>query len=149
MTLVRRLPALLLCAGLALVACGGGGSGARTNTGESCTAASQCFSTVAPGELVGDAVCLDAVPGGYCTHGCTQDTDCCAANGECPLALAEVCAPFESTGQMDCFLSCEDADVSKSGYTDSNAYCANFASAAFICRSTGGGAKNRKVCVPG
>jgi len=97
---------------------------------------------------MGTASCLDKVPGGYCTHSCTADSDCCAVPGECPTGLAEVCGPFESTNQMVCFVSCEDADLTNAGYTDSTAYCAHFANSAFICRSTGGGAKNRKVCVP-
>jgi len=59
-----------------------------------------------------------------------------------------VCAPFESTGLLECFLSCEDAAVTASGLADSNAFCQSYANAAFICRSTGGGSKNRKVCVP-
>jgi hypothetical protein len=49
---------------------------------------------------------------------------------------------------MDCFLTCEDAAVSASGFTDSNAFCQKYGNPAFICRSTGGGAKNHKVCVP-
>jgi hypothetical protein len=146
-------PRLVSAFGLALAvivaACGADGpSAAPTNTGQSCASADQCFAGVDAGAIVGTPICLDKVPGGYCTHSCTADADCCAAPGECPRGLAEVCGPFESTGQMDCFLSCETADLQRSGYTDSNAYCAYFASSAFICRSTGGGANNRKVCVP-
>ncbi len=130
-------------------ACGDGGpSAAPTNTGQSCMNAEQCFAGVEAGAIVGTAICLDKVPGGYCTHSCTADADCCAVPGECPRGSPEVCAPFESTGQMDCFLSCEDSDLKRVGYTDGSAYCAYFASSEFICRSTGGGADNRKVCVP-
>jgi hypothetical protein len=100
------------------------------------------------GALMGDAVCLDKVTGGYCTHFCTQDSDCCAAKGECVGNHAEVCGPFESTGMMYCFLSCEDADLKNTTITDANVYCQTFASSAFTCRSTGGGALNRKVCTP-
>ena len=85
---------------------------------------------------------------GYCTHHCATDADCCALPGECPPSTSEVCAPFESTGEMYCFLSCDAAAVAAMGYTDSTAYCQVFANAAFICRSTGGGSQNRKVCVP-
>jgi len=92
---------------------------------------------------------LDRVPNGYCTHHCAADADCCAVPGECHANVAEVCAPFESTGEMTCFLSCEDADLKAFGFTDSTAFCQQYANAAFICRSTGGGSKNRKVCVPG
>jgi len=132
-------------------ACGssGGSNAPVTNTGQACTVASQCYPGIDGGSLMGgEAICLTAVPNGYCTHHCTADTDCCAVPGECPHAYAEVCGPFESTGQMDCFLSCEDADLMKAGFTDSTAYCQKFGNAAFICRSTGGGSMNRKVCVP-
>jgi hypothetical protein len=133
-----------------IAACSGNSNSAANaaNTGQSCTTAGQCFAGVDAGTLLGAPACLDKVPGGYCTHACTQDTDCCAVAGECPQALAEVCAPFESTGAMDCFLSCEDTALMKAGFTDSTAYCAKFANAAFNCRSTGGGSQNRKVCVP-
>ena len=98
---------------------------------------------------MGAAACLTQVPNGYCTHACAADTDCCAVAGECPQAHAEVCAPFESTGAMDCFLSCEADLVSRAGFTDDTTFCQKYANAAFICRSTGGGSTNRKVCVPG
>ena len=88
------------------------------------------------------------VTGGYCTHQCTADSDCCAAAGECPYSYAEVCAPFESMAGMRCFLSCEDADLKKANATDADVFCHTYASAAFNCRSTGGGSKNRKVCLP-
>jgi hypothetical protein len=132
-----------------LAGCGDDDDGAGpTNTGQACTAAGQCYPGVKDGELLGDAVCLDKVTGGYCTHLCTQDTDCCAAAGECVGAHAEVCSPFESTGDMYCFLSCEDADLKKTTLTDADQYCHTYAGAAFGCRSTGGGSQNRKVCMP-
>jgi hypothetical protein len=49
---------------------------------------------------------------------------------------------------MYCFLSCEDDDLKAANLTDSNVYCQTYASSAFTCRSTGGGAQNRKVCMP-
>ncbi len=98
-----------------------------------------------PGELRGDPLCLDQVDGGYCTHLCQTDADCCAVEGECLSDFPQVCAPFESTGMMMCFLSCEDADIDGA---DSEAFCAEEAHSSFICRSTGGGSANRKVCVP-
>ena len=119
-----------------------------TNTGQACEAVDQCYPGVKDGELLGEAVCLDRVEGGYCTHHCTQDSDCCAIAGECAGNHAEVCGPFESTGEMYCFLSCEKADLDAAKYTDADVYCQTFVSAAFHCRSTGGGSDNRKVCVP-
>ena len=86
--------------------------------------------------------------GGYCTHHCTQDSDCCAVAGECPGSRAQVCGPFESTGEMYCFLSCEKEDLDAAQFDDGDTYCQRYVSAAFHCRSTGGGSENRKVCVP-
>jgi hypothetical protein len=111
------------------------------NTGHTCTAVDQCYPGVNPADLLGAAVCLDRVPGGYCTHLCVDDTDCCAVDGECETGFPQVCAPFESTGDRYCLLSCE-------GVADETTYCQDHASSDFGCRSTGGGAANRKVCVP-
>lgn len=149
-----RRTSAALCAGLALgfwllSACSDNdGDPAPTNTGQACASADQCYPNVKEGELQGDAVCLDKVTGGYCTHQCTQDSDCCAAAGECTGGHAEVCGPFESTDEMYCFLSCEDADLEKTALKDADQYCQTYAGAGFGCRSTGGGSKNRKVCVP-
>jgi len=85
---------------------------------------------------------------GYCTHHCATDADCCAVPGECRSGYPEVCGPFESTGEMVCFLSCESPTVAAAGYNDDMLYCQTFANPDFICRSTGGGSQNRKVCVP-
>jgi len=144
-----------LCAGLGLgfwllSACSSDSDGGPgpTNTGQSCASADQCYPGVKAGELLGDAVCLDKVTGGYCTHSCTQDSDCCAAAGECTGGHAEVCSPFESTPEMYCFLSCEDADLEQTTLKDADQYCHTYAGAAFGCRSTGGGSQNRKVCMP-
>jgi hypothetical protein len=143
-----------LCTSLALgfgllSACSDDDGGAGpTDTGQSCASADQCYPGVKAGELLGEAVCLDKVTGGYCTHHCTQDSDCCAAAGECTGGHAEVCGPFESTGELYCFLSCEDADLEKTQLVDGDQYCQTYAGAGFGCRSTGGGSENRKVCVP-
>ena len=147
MIVFRSLAALSLALAIVVVACGSSDP-PPTNTGQACTAVDQCFADVEPSSLKGAAICLDKVPGGYCTHSCSADSDCCAVPGECPTGLAEVCGPFESTNQMLCFVSCESAALEQAGYTDSAAYCAHFANPTFICRSTGGGANNRKVCVP-
>ena len=117
--------------------------------GQPCTSAAECYSGLDGSALMGGAaVCIDKVTGGYCTHVCTVDTDCCAVPGECRTAHPQVCAPFESTGQMYCFLSCEDVNLADSGQTDANAYCGAFAYTGFGCRSTGGGSQNRKICAP-
>jgi hypothetical protein len=129
------------------------------HTGQSCTpdAANLCYPAVDGAALHGGpAVCLDRVTGGYCTHLCTTDADCCAVPGECLTSLKQLCAPFESTGQMLCFLSCDDRDIATADAgadatipTDPDTYCKTEVTSEFLCRSTGGGAANRKVCVPG
>jgi hypothetical protein len=48
---------------------------------------------------------------------------------------------------MMCFLSCEADDIPDD--RDEQQYCQDEASRDFICRSSGGGSQNRKVCVPG
>ncbi len=108
--------------------------------GSACTKAEQCYADL-EAEVAGAAMCLDRVEGGYCTHACATDADCCTVEGECPGGREQVCGPFESTGLRLCFLSCEDQ-------ADGDAYCAEYAHEGFICRSTGGGSTNRKVCVP-
>jgi len=95
--------------------------------------------------LGGPALCLDRVTGGYCTHACTADADCCAAPGECKTSYPEVCAPFESAAVKYCFLSCEDGAL---GGLDANAFCMSYPQAGFTCRSTGGASQNRKMCMP-
>jgi hypothetical protein len=149
---IPKARALLFVAAACLLgsACGSSSNGPSTptNTGQSCGVPADCYSGLDSGSVRGEVECLTRVPNGYCTHLCTADTDCCAVPGECPEALNEVCAPFESTGLLECFLTCEDSAVTASGFTDSTAFCQRYANAAFICRSTGGGSKNRKVCVP-
>jgi hypothetical protein len=96
----------------------------------------------------GPAVCLPVTGGGYCTHKCTADTDCCAVPGECKTSFPQVCSPFESQPDKYCILSCEDAQVSDAGVADANTFCATYAHVGFTCRSSGGGSQNRKVCMP-
>src|SRR5688572_7429450 len=124
------------------------------NTGAACETPDDCFTAVADRTtLAGEVQCLDRVDDGYCTHLCTSDDDCCAATGECKTGIRQVCSPFESTNMMMCFLSCEDVDLvaADAGVTDvdENEYCQREASPDFICRSSGGGTDNRKICVPG
>jgi hypothetical protein len=120
--------------------------GAGENTGADCATADECFPEVAEGELLGEPVCLDVGSGGYCSHTCTDDADCCAAAGECSSGLAQLCAPFTSDPDTYCFLSCEAEDLPE-GYEE-NAYCQEYAHPAFNCRSTGGGSDNKKICAP-
>ena len=121
-------------------------------TGSSCTSATQCYPGVTEaGAIKGTVMCLDRVTGGYCTHTCASDGDCCAVTGECRTNFKQVCAPFESTGQQMCFLSCEDSDIKNAlggGTMDATAYCQQYGNRLMGCRSTGGGSKNRKVCLP-
>jgi len=122
------------------------------NAGSSCTSASQCYPNVArDAGLIfkgGDPECMTKVAGGYCTHKCTVDSDCCAIQGECLTGHPQVCSPYENTNEKYCLLSCDEAEVSAAGSTDANAYCGSWASTSFGCRSSGGGSENRKVCMP-
>ncbi|MCU0654174.1 MAG: hypothetical protein MUF64_02420 [Polyangiaceae bacterium] len=128
---------------------GGAGGGSPEFVGAVCKATSDCFSGLAS-PVKGEVQCLDRVRGGYCTHTCETDADCCAVEGECKTTLRQVCSPFESTGQKMCFLSCEDEDLKASGEsTDEQVFCQQQASTDFTCRSSGGGKENRKICVPG
>jgi hypothetical protein len=143
-------------AALFLLACGsssGGSNPPLRQTGASCVAATQCYPSLDASLGGGSAVCLNKVPGGYCTHTCNTDDDCCAVPGECNDHRPEVCSPFESTGGKYCFLSCEKAvvaDAMGANDTDEAAdgYCHTYAGASLGCRSTGGGSQNRKVCLP-
>jgi hypothetical protein len=137
---------------------GAGGSGGRQNpeqTGALCTTPDDCYPKVADKTTIqGDVQCLDRVRDGYCTHTCQEDADCCAAAGECDTDIKQVCSPFESTNVTQCFLSCEDADLrpvdgGTAGDVNEQEYCQREASPDFICRSSGGGTENRKICVPG
>ena len=117
-------------------------------TGSSCATVADCYPNVADAAaLRGEVVCMSELPGGYCTHHCVDDSDCCAVQGECRTEIHQVCAPFQSTGERFCFLSCETADVQWSSL-DATTYCQRYANGSFGCRSTGGGVDNRQVCVP-
>jgi hypothetical protein len=123
-------------------------------TGKACEVVADCYPGVDHADLSGEVVCLDRVREGYCTHVCETDDDCCAADGECDTELRQVCSPFESTGMRMCFLSCEGTDLRTadgvaSGDVDEQEFCQREASVDFICRSSGGGSANRKICVPG
>lgn len=133
--------------------CGGDNNSGRVeNTGSACTAPTQCYPNVdqTTTPLKGAVTCL-SVTGGYCTHECTSDADCCAVPGECnPNSwFHQVCAPFQSTNKNYCFLSCNATYVSAAGYQTNDAlFCQQLASPYFGCRSTGGGSTNEKVCLP-
>jgi hypothetical protein len=153
---MRYRPVILLCsialaALLASNACSSSSaSGPAPYTGpvgQQCTSAAQCYGSIDAGALLGQAACL-TVTGGYCTHTCTTDADCCAVPGECPDGRPEVCGPFESEPSMYCLLSCETNDLADAGIADANAYCATYANPNFTCRSSGGGSANRKICAP-
>lgn len=144
--MLSRLPFILACA-LLSAACGDDDA---ENTGESCAVADDCFEDLAVETrdmITGEIQCLDRVEGGYCTHTCETDNDCCAVDGECKNRdRRQVCAPFENESEIKrCFLACEADDI---GDQDENDYCHEFAHEEFGCRSTGGGDENRKVCVP-
>ena len=134
----------LLLAFLLLAASPACSSGGTERAGQPCQVTADCYKGLKTPPR-GDVVCLTRVTGGYCTHLCTADTECCAVEGECRTDLPQVCAPFESTNQQLCFLSC---GASVLGGKDGSSYCDQNAHQAFICRSTGGGAQNKQVCTP-
>jgi hypothetical protein len=142
-----------------IFACSGtnGGSignpeGGGEQVGQACAQASQCYPTLEAAALHGTVTCLtQGLPAGYCTHTCQSAADCCAIPGECLTGFKEVCAPYESTGQMYCFLACDSSDIAAApdaGTTDPSTFCSRWANASFTCRSTGGGSANRKFCGP-
>lgn len=112
-----------------------------------CAEEDECYTGVADGALVGDALCLTDVRGGYCTHTCTADEDCCAAEGECAADLDQVCSPYQSNGQAMCFLSCGPDNVSE--IVDEQEFCQAAAGRDFVCRTSEEGSEERKICVPG
>ena len=75
--------AVLVAAPLPACDDGGGGGGSGENAGSSCAAPTDCYPNVDGGALNGAVQCLTRVPGGYCTHLCQSDADCCAVPGEC------------------------------------------------------------------
>ncbi|MGH7298662.1 MAG: hypothetical protein ACRELB_27220 [Polyangiaceae bacterium] len=137
--------------GALVAACSGGGGnvGGPGPVGSSCSQPAQCYVGLDAGALQGQVTCLGQVQGGYCTHTCQADSDCCALPGECTPGYAQVCASFESSGQTYCFWRCDAAAIAAApaGTTDPTAYCQRW-DAAFTCRSTGGGANNAKFCGP-
>jgi hypothetical protein len=158
----KTLQTVALASGLGtfvFVGCGGEDSvdGRPTDgvTGAACETAEDCYPNVTPEDLSGDAVCSERVQGGYCTHECESDDDCCGAEGECLAGVHQVCSPFESSEAMTCFLSCEEEDLDAAADDwevppeDESDYCQRGAGESFICRSSGGGTDNRKICVPG
>src|SRR5262245_5388109 len=122
----------------------------QEQAGTSCMMASQCYPDVQnQSGIHGSVTCLTQYSGGYCTHTCSADMDCCAVLGECRTGFKQVCSPFENQPTMYCFLSCEAADIAASpnaGVTDPNEYCRRFAGSSLTCRSTGGGGANRHFC---
>lgn len=83
-----------------------------------------------------DPVCLDKSGEGFCSWECAVDDDCDFDGGD--GSYARVCASFESEPGTFCFPSCDEAAE------DEDEVCPR----GFSCRSTGGGADNRKVCFP-
>jgi hypothetical protein len=130
------------------------GTGGRPElTGAECDVVGDCYKTLEAGALQGEPLCLDAIRGGYCTHTCADDGDCCAVPGECKTSIKQVCSPFSSQDDKMCFLSCEPEDLvaapGQTGDVNDQEYCQREAGRDFICKSSGGGNENRKICVPG
>lgn len=122
---------LLVCL-WSLVSCGG------PEVYRPCASVADCVDPV-PEDTEG--VCLEKSQEGFCTWTCTHDDDC--DDGEHPHPL--VCAGFEDEAGSFCFPSCDDGDSDdEGGGEDGEGACP----AGFVCRSTGGGSANRKICFP-
>lgn len=154
-TRARRVIQAAVVTVLATTACSGSAGnvgGAPTGPiGQSCSQASQCFPGLDAGALEGEVTCLTQLQNGYCTQTCQSDASCCSVPGACIAGFSDVCASFESSGQMYCFLSCDASDIAAApdaGTTDPDTFCQRWANASFSCRSTGGGSTNRKFCGP-
>ena len=94
-----RIPSTVLL--VVLAGCGNN----NENTGTRCETAAQCYPGVDGGAILGTVTCLTKYPGGYCTHTCNADTECCAVGGECKTGIKQVCAPFETQPLKYCFFS--------------------------------------------
>ncbi len=124
------------------------------DTGAACEVEDDCYPDLDPATIAGEIECLDRVRDGYCTHTCESDDECCSVEGECGDRITQVCSPFENSEVTRCFVSCEEADLFASpdapdAELDEEEFCQREASPDFVCRSSGGGRDNRKICVPG
>jgi hypothetical protein len=130
------------------IVAGCGGDEGVEGTGQSCAKEADCYADL-EGEVPGTPLCLDA-SGGYCTHTCTSDAECCSVEGECDFGdrgeLLQVCAPFTSLEGTWCFLSCEDDILAELPEGERETFCEDI-SPDLHCRATGGG-DPRKVCLP-
>jgi hypothetical protein len=95
---------------------GGSGSSGKTNGGyqvPTCSTAQDCYpdaSSVAIFTM--NPQCLTTSSGGYCTHVCSSDSDCCIWPSECPSGQHQVCVPFSSSSSnMVCAISCGSSDI--------------------------------------
>ncbi|MCA9687974.1 MAG: hypothetical protein R3A51_02810 [Nannocystaceae bacterium] len=119
------------------------------NVGLPCGSAADCYVDINPALIRGDILCMDKVPGGYCTHYCETDADCCAVDGECLTDHRIVCTPYENDKQKRCMLACEAADLYYDDYQyEGTEYCTHFLSEGWNCSSSGGGSENRDICKP-
>ncbi len=106
-----------------LAGCGGGDGYAPCEAPEDCE--------VPEGA---EAECLDKSGEGFCSWVCAVDDDC---TDDPDPDYDFVCASFEAEPGLHCFPSCAQAE-------DEEGTCPP----GYGCRSTGGGADNRKVCFP-
>lgn len=131
---------ILGCAVLLLaVACKGDGDtdgGEFAGVYDACEVSEDCEGLVpedAEGQCIGQ---LDD-GSGFCTWSCVDDMDC---SEEFDEDFDYLCASFESEAGKYCFPGCreDDPDVPEDEVCPPG----------YECRSTGGGAENRRVCFP-
>jgi hypothetical protein len=146
MTPLRSILSATLALAAALAGCGGDDD--AEGTGQTCAKTADCYGGI-DGAVPGTPLCLD-VSGGYCTHTCANDAECCSIEGECVFGergeLPQVCAPFTSMEDTWCFLSCEDEFLATLPEAERDTFCESI-SPDLHCRATGGG-DPRKVCLP-
>lgn len=93
-------------------------------------------------EIQGDAICFTQVEGGYCSHTCTSNADCCAVEGECDPAFDYVCTGLEERSGSFCFVACN-----LEGFSGGDQSICDAVAEGLECRNTGRGVGSQ-VCLP-
>ena len=113
----------------------GGADGEFAGLYDACQSNEDCAETVpedAEGQCIGQLE-----DGGFCTWSCVDDSDC---SEEFDEDFDYLCSSFESETGKFCFPGCreDDPDIPED----------EVCPAGYECRSTGGGAQNRRICFP-
>ena len=103
---------------------------------DACEVSEDCEGLV-PEDVEGQCIGQLDDGAGFCTWSCVEDMDC---SEEFDEDFDYLCASFESEAGKYCFPGCreDDPDVPEDEVCPPG----------YECRSTGGGAENRRVCFP-